>query len=64
MNDRELKDAIKDAIRESSNIRGKLPERAVHIPNYHSLWDPPSKPYSYTVKLDSDDNVTSIKPNW
>lgn len=64
MNESELKDAIKSAIRESSNLRGKLPERAVHISNYHSLWDPDSKPYSYTVMLDQDDNVTSIKPNW
>lgn len=64
MNERELKDAIRDAIRESSRATDKLPERAIHIPNYHSLWDPPSKPYSYTVTLDRDDNVTKIKPNW
>lgn len=64
MNENELKDAIKAAIRESGNPSGKLPERAIHIPNYHSLWDPDSKPYSYTVRLDQDDNVTSIKPNW
>lgn len=64
MNETELKDAIKAAIRESSGISGKLPERAIHIPNYHSLWDPDSKPYSYTVTLDQDDNVTGIKPNW